>query len=156
MASFCQQRRQRYPEAIVTSCRRTQCDLKLQNWQPADLAILDLDRFHASYQGLFAVDRRADFVLAFCEDGLHVLTIEMKTGRPKHAPAGQLEATLTALDRLLGSQNVDSLRLLILHRGIRSTDLNFLRRCKVPFRGRKYGIYVKPCGSAIGEVLRLP
>jgi hypothetical protein len=60
------------------------------------------------------------------------------------------------LRKLLAGERFWDLRLVLLHRGIRGIERDWLRRTKVEFQGREYSIILKPCGVSIAEVLSLP
>jgi hypothetical protein len=65
----------------------------------------------------------------------------------------QIQAGAAELDQIIGTQAV-SLYPILLHSGIKHTnELKVLQNRKVTFRGTKYGIIYKRCGTRLLEII---
>jgi hypothetical protein len=87
-----------------------------------------------------------------------VVVIEMKGGRnvEARAAADQVQAGATMIESTSQFTNVAvDLYPVVLHSGIKhANEYKVLARRKVVFRGRKYGILLKRCGSRLQDILQ--
>jgi hypothetical protein len=114
--------------------------------------VLDCDR----YCGLRGLEASiCDFFVFLCSSTLTVAVVEMKSGRDVEATKAveQIQAGAGELDRIIGTQAV-SLYPILLHSGVKHTnELKVLRNRKVTYRGTRYGIIYKRCGTHLLKII---
>ncbi len=92
---------------------------------------------------------RCDFLVFAGQSRLTVVAVEMKGRSPDaREAAAQLQAGARLADQLAQSVDVDKFVALLLHQGMKHTaQLQVLGNSRVTFRGRKYLIVQKRCGT---------
>jgi hypothetical protein len=85
-----------------------------------------------------------------------VAAVEMKSGRDVAATkvVDQIQAGASEIHCIVGDAQAVSFYPILLHSGIKHTnELKVLQNRKVTFRGTKYGIIYKRCGTQLLEIL---
>ena len=144
--------RNRFSAAEVRKCEKGGCRFPLDGLQ-WPVFVLDCDRY-CDARGL--PGRICDFFVFLCGSTLTVAVVEMKSGRNVEATKAveQIRAGLGELDYIIGMQAV-SLYPILLHSGIKHTnELKVLQNRRVTFRGSRYGVIYKRCGTPLLEILQ--
>ena len=144
--------RNQFSAAEVRRCEKEGCKLLLDEIQSPAL-ILDCDR----YCGLLGLSgEMCDYFVFQFSPTLTVAVVDMKSERDVAATRAveQIQAGASELQRIVDEPQAVSLYPILLHSGIKHTnELKVLLNRKVKFRGARYGIIYKRCGTRLLEIL---
>jgi hypothetical protein len=142
----------KFKDCISDSCRKQGCALDMAGIPEDNRVILDCDEYKA--RSSFD-DRICDYIVLCCTDDYRVAVVEMKSGAPDHVrnAIDQIRSSIKIADEIIGAKPVKQFLPLLLHGGgISSQELKVLKSSRVIFRGKKYLVDQKKCGSSLQDI----
>ena len=135
----------KFKDCISHRCQKQGCALDMAGIPEDNRVIVDCDEYKA--RSSFD-DRICDYIVLCCTDDYRVAVVEMKSGAPDHVR--------NAIDQIRSGVKVTPVHQflpLLLHGGrISSQELKVLRNSPVAFRGKKYRVDQKRCGSSLMDI----
>jgi hypothetical protein len=142
----------RFRGCVSDRCQKEGCTLNMADIPQDNRVIIDCDEYKAQ----FRLDGRiCDYIVLCCKDSHRVAVVEMKSGAPDHVrnAIDQIRNGVNVADGLIGAKPVQQFLPLLLHGGgISSQELKVLKSSRVTFRGKKYLVDQKKCGSSLQDI----
>jgi hypothetical protein len=142
--------RERCGQAVVSSCTKRGCTLKLDGIDISQRTVVDID---LHLPRLPEGQKKADYYVFVTQCKPVCVVVEMKDGQVKAADSAQLQAGATHLESHFNDLRPLTVLPLLVHRSMSSIERKSLARRRVRFRGMDASIITCRCGDLLVEKL---
>ncbi|KYH32814.1 hypothetical protein [Neomoorella mulderi] len=139
---------------LATRCQKNGCIFHLD--LHTDRLIIDVDNW-GNDQGCST--KLCDYIILYDDQHSHkiiLILIEMKSGRSKGTrPLEQIQSTIQTMSQFFCRVSISTFLPILLYgrRPPRTMDFKTLKDKRVMFKGKKYPLIIRHCGSYISEIL---
>lgn len=149
--NFHGQLRTQFQAAIRKSCNKEGCKLDLSSLSSYEITVIDADEYAQirRYSGEIC-----DYFLFFSDERLNASVVEMKSGKADVSKAlKQIQEGAKECEKLVERYNVEFYPML-LAQSIDTAEIKVLQSQRVQFRGKRYFVIQRKCGSKLRDILQ--
>ena len=143
--------REKFSPAEAQQCEKDHCRLALDGLRHP-VFVLDCDRYCDLHE---VRGKTCDFLVFVCSTTPAAAAVEIKSGSNVDATKAvqQIQAGAQHIDSLAGTRAISFYPILLYSEIKHTNELKVLQNRKITFRGRRYRIVYKKCGTHLLEII---
>ena len=153
MTKIIEEIRDGYADCMTQSCKEGRCSLRLDDVDPASLAIISGTEYQKTKS---FTDKLCDRILFCGERGLILAAVELKGGKNVDMSAAikQIQNGLSVADAILGKHTVSDWYPLLLYSGsVGANGTRLLKNKSVKFKLERKNVMKLGCGTSLSSIL---